>query len=118
MENETRQTLTEKELVDLRRVFVRYWNKNKRWNLADDLAQIGLVQCWLKSDKYKAKKGKKNGRPASRKTFLVRVGINKGKSYLRTVDRRAKKDQELIEKAEIYKKRLFPKVSSRKPSSE
>ena len=116
MDNETRLTPPlEVTFNDLRKVLIKYWIKNKLYQEAEDLAEAGIESCLKALDKWEAREGYQ-GKRASLKTFLVRVGINGGYSELRREGRHKRKMRLLREVSETYMRYLRPNVSSKKPS--
>jgi DNA-directed RNA polymerase specialized sigma24 family protein len=64
--------------VEVGKILVSHWTRlNRSFDVATDLAAEGVVQGVQKLHKYERRNG------ASLKTFLVRVGINKGKDILK-----------------------------------
>jgi RNA polymerase sigma factor (sigma-70 family) len=63
-------------LASIYQSLLRYWLKQRvSRERAEDLAQEGVVKCLLGASKWKGR--------ASLKTFLITVGKNGGKDYLR-----------------------------------
>lgn len=115
MDNEARPVLSDEDITYVYRCLVKHWNGQKRWQDADDLAQEGLMQCVKKAGEYKAKKGYE-GKVAALRTFLVKVGINKGKDRLKSEERHERKKRRLSEVVQDSRKSLRSRVTSRKPS--
>jgi len=86
--DEARHTLSEDDATYVRRSLIKYWTDRRREQDAEDLAQEGLLQCLKKIDKYKGRVGYE-GRKATLRTFLVTVGINRGKDILKKERRRS-----------------------------
>lgn len=115
MDSETRPILSEEDITYVHRYLVKHWLNKGRWHDADDLAQDGVLQCVAKAGEYKARKGY-GSRVAALRTFLVAVGINKGKDRLKSEERQERKKQRLSEILQIHRTNLRSHVSSRKPS--
>jgi DNA-directed RNA polymerase specialized sigma24 family protein len=96
MGSNARPLLTEDELWSVYHSLVRYWTKRGFQQEAEDLAQEGLHKCLLSFGKWEGRKGWQ-GKTASIRTFFVRVGINKGKDYLRKEARQARIKQRVFE---------------------
>ena len=63
-------------LAAVHKSLLRYWAKQGvPKEKAEDLAQEGIVKCLLSANKWSKR--------ASLKTFLITVGKNRGKDYLR-----------------------------------
>lgn len=86
MENQTLQheqedlvpaTVSQEELLQIYQTLFNYWISRGLFDLAEDLAQEGVLKCQQNAGKWKA------SNKASLKTFLVTVGKNRGIDYLR-----------------------------------
>jgi DNA-directed RNA polymerase specialized sigma24 family protein len=90
-------------ITDVYRSLYRFWVKRGLPFWAEDLAQEGVIKGWLNAYKWEAKQSPKGTKPASLKTFLVRVGINEGTDRLRTLLRR----EERMRYVEMIVQRAF-----------
>jgi RNA polymerase sigma factor (sigma-70 family) len=76
MEKEVQQGPITDVLVAVYHTLLRYWiSRGVSKEKAEDLAQEGLLKCLCKANKWEGK--------ASLKTFLVTVGKNAGRDFLR-----------------------------------
>jgi DNA-directed RNA polymerase specialized sigma24 family protein len=89
---------TEEQLLKLLHRLEQFWKK-RRPNLAEDLAQVGLIQIWLKGvSGWQGKNG------ANLLTYQQSIGKNKGYDYLREElrnERNMRLGGEFLNRAEI-----------------
>ena len=74
--------LSDEDMKYLLEKLTKHWIRKNQRQIAEDLAQAGVIHAWLKQGKYEGKNG------ARLRTFCFKVGLNAGRSILRTLLRR------------------------------